>query len=66
MYSYRQVDAVGGRMAVAGPELALVVVGAGRALLGLHAVPVGAATHEAADRVAALASAAQLGHLGDK
>lgn len=47
-------------MAVAGAELALVVVGAGGALLRLHAVPVRAAAHEAADGVAALARAAQV------
>lgn len=47
-------------MAVAGAELALVVVRARGALLGLHAVAVGAAAHEAADGVAALARAAQL------
>lgn len=50
-------------MTVAGAELALIVVRAGGPLLGLHAVAVGAAAHEAADRVVTLAGAAQLGHL---
>lgn len=52
-------------MAVAGAELALVVVRAGGALLRLHAVALGAQAHEAADRVVALAVAAQVCHLHD-
>lgn len=44
-------------MTVARAQLTLVVVGARGALLRLHAVAVGAAAHEATDRVAALPSA---------
>jgi hypothetical protein len=61
--THGQVDAVGGGVAVAGAELALVIVSTCRALFWLHAVPVWAAAHKATDCVLALTRAAQIWNL---